>query len=170
MENTIFMQAYSFFIYVVSGIIIGIFFDLFRILRKSFSTPDIITYLEDILFWIITGVFFVFILFKFSNGEIRIYHIIGLLIGCIFYMLTISKFFIKINVTIITFIKKAIEKILIILLYPAKIIFKVLKKIFTPFTFFVINIKKYLKDFRPKTKKVEKKKIKKKKLLRKEGF
>lgn len=156
MENVILTQLYSFLAYLVSGMIIGIFFDIFRILRKSFNTPDIITYLEDILFWLFTGIFLLLVLFKFSNGQLRIYNVLGLLIGVIFYMLTISKFFIKVNVTIITFIKNIIYKIIKIVLYPIKYIFKIIKKLFTPFTFFVINIKKLVIKCNKKEKNINK--------------
>lgn len=142
MENVILIQLYSFLTYVVSGMIVGILFDIFRILRRSFQTPDIITYIEDILFWLCTGLFLLLILFNFSDGQIRFYNIVGLLVGVLIYMLSISKFFIKINVAIITFIKKIIYKIVKLILYPIKLIFKIIRKIFKPFTFFVINIKK----------------------------
>ena len=141
MGNAILIELYSFLVYLISGMIIGILFDIFRILRKSFQTPDIITYIEDILFWILTGIFLIIVLFKFSDGQLRIYQIIGLLIGAIIYMLSISKFFIKINVTIIRFIKNIVYKIIKILLYPIKIICNIIKKMFKPFTFFVINLR-----------------------------
>jgi len=142
LENVILTQLYSFLLYLISGIIIGIFFDIFRILRKAFNTPDIITYIEDILFWILTGSFLLVILFKFSDGQLRIYQIIGTLAGVIIYMISISKFFIKINVKIIITIKKVLYQILKIILYPIKFIIKLITKIFNPFTFFVININK----------------------------
>ena len=47
-------QAYLFFIFIVNGILIGLLFDFFRIARKVFRTNDIITYIQDILFWILT--------------------------------------------------------------------------------------------------------------------
>ena len=37
-------QAYLFLIFSLNGFIIGVLFDFFRILRKSFKTKDIITY------------------------------------------------------------------------------------------------------------------------------
>lgn len=40
-------QAYLFMIFVLNGILIGIIFDIFRILRRSFNTPNWVTYLED---------------------------------------------------------------------------------------------------------------------------
>lgn len=135
MENTIAMQVYSLVIFVICGIAIGIFFDIFRILRKSFKTSDIVTYIEDIIFWIFSGLFFLFVLFKFNNGEIRSYVVIGLLIGILLYILTISKYFIKINVKIINLIKKVI-------IYPIKLIINIIKKLLKPFSFVVINIRK----------------------------
>jgi len=145
--------------------IIGIFFDIFRILRKSFHTPDIITYIEDILFWLFTGAFLLLVLFKFGDGELRIYNIVGLLVGVIIYILSISKFFIKINVTIITFIKSIIYKIIKIILYPIKFILKIIRKMFTPFTFFVINIKKTIANFNKKLIKKAKMKNKSEKIV-----
>ena len=139
MDNTIAMQLYSLVIFSISGIAIGIFFDIFRILRKSFKTPDIVTYIEDIIFWILSGVFFLFILFKFNNGQIRSYVIIGLLLGVVVYAFTISKYFIKISVIIINFIKK-------IVIYPIKLIYSLIKKIIKPFSFIVINIRRYFSD------------------------
>lgn len=144
MENTIFSQMYSFLIYIISGMIIGIFFDIFRILRKTFHTSDVITSIEDIIFWIITGIFLLYILFQISDGEIRIYNIAGLIIGSIIYMLTISKFFIKINVFIVSTIKNIVYKLSKIFIIPIKIFFNIIKKIYTPITFFVINLRKNL--------------------------
>ncbi|MBR3153009.1 MAG: spore cortex biosynthesis protein YabQ [Clostridia bacterium] len=47
-------QYQIFIIFILLGIFLSFIFDLFRILRKSFKTPDIITYLEDIAFWLIS--------------------------------------------------------------------------------------------------------------------
>lgn len=145
--ETIITQLYSLFIYIISGFIIGILFDIFRILRKSFNTPDFITYLEDIIFWILTGFILLYILLNFSYGQIRLYNIIGLIIGFILYMILISKTFIKVNVIIINFIKSIFNKIINILLFPIKKFLNILKKFLLPFTFLVINIKKTTNNF-----------------------
>ena len=154
MQNVILLQSYQFFIYLISGMLIGILFDIFRILRKTFKTQDFITYIEDVAFWIITGAFLMFILLKFSNGEIRFYSIIGLSLGFIVYILTISRLFVKINVVIIKFIKNIVYNIIRIIAYPIKLILKMLRKIFTPFTFFVINFKKIISSLNKKCKKL----------------
>ena len=72
-------QTYLFIVFTIVGIIIGVLFDIFRILRKSFKTKDIVTYMEDILFWILTGIIILFSMYKFSNGELRFFMIIGII-------------------------------------------------------------------------------------------
>lgn len=132
-------QGYLFFIFILNGTLIGILFDFFRILRRSFKTSDIVTYIEDILFWILTGISILYFIFVFNNGEIRLFMFLGIAVGITLYMLIFSSFFIKINVTIILFFKKIIIKILKIILIP----FKFIKKIFfKPISFVFINIRK----------------------------
>lgn len=139
-------QLQIFFVFIISGIAIGIIFDVFRIIRRSFKISDLHTYIEDIIFGIILGFFLIFIFFIYNSGDVRFYMIVALLIGFLLYMLTISKYFIKINVAIITFIKAALYKILHFILIPVKYIVNFLKKVFNkPFMLLIINIKK-LKD------------------------
>lgn len=73
LDNSILEQIYSLGIFAISGIIISIFFDFFRVLRKSFKTSDLMTYIEDTVFWIITGAFLLFIIFTFNDGKLRLY-------------------------------------------------------------------------------------------------
>ena len=114
-------QAYLFLIFTLNGVFIGLLFDFFRILRKTFKTINLITYIEDIMFWILTGISIIFCMYKFSDGSLRLYMFLGLAFGIIMYMLTISKFIIKTFVILINAIKK-------IIITPIKIIYKILKK------------------------------------------
>lgn len=142
-------QAYIFLIFVLNGIIIGLLFDFFRILRISFKTKDFVTYIEDFIFWILTGIILLYSIFIFNNGEIRFFMFLGIIIGIILYMLIASKYIIKFSVKIIDFIKKLIE-------IPINLIIKISKKIFfRPISFIIINIRKKLINF---SKKMQKKK------------
>lgn len=137
-------QAYLFFVFIINGIIIGLLFDFFRILRKTFKTKDIITYIEDFLFWILTGITLLYSIFTFNNGEIRLFMLLGVLLGVIIYMIFISSYIIKINVVIINFIKNIISKILKFLIIPFKFLYNLLRKTFIkPISFFTINIRKF---------------------------
>ena len=158
-------QAYIFFIFILNGFLIGLLFDIFRILRKSFKTSDVVTAIQDILFWILTGSIILYSTFKFNNGELRGYIFIGILIGVIIYLLLFSKLFITVNILIINILKKIIYYILIL---PIKTIIKFLRKIILkPISFIFINLRKNLSKIKIKPKKLHKKnkKIKKEKDL-----
>lgn len=136
-------QAYLFLIFIVNGVAIGLLFDFFRIMRKSFKTSDFITYIEDILFWILTGFTILYCIFVFNHGEIRLFMLLAIGIGVLIYMLLFSSYIIKINVAIINFFKKIILKISVFLILPFKYLYKLIKKLFLkPISFIIINIRK----------------------------
>ena len=74
--------------FFIAGVCIGIIFDFFRIIRKSFKTPDILTYIQDILFWILAGIILLFTIFTFTTCEIRIYMFIFLFFGVFIYFIS----------------------------------------------------------------------------------
>ena len=140
-------QAYLFYIYLLTGILIGLLFDVFRIFRKSFKHSDITTIIQDILFFILTSMLILYTVYKFNNGEVRSYIILGIALGLTIYLLLFSKIFININVKIIDVIKKMIGYIFNILFLPIRVILIFLKKrIFKPISFVIINIKKSFKN------------------------
>lgn len=132
-------QLYTLFYFILTGISIGILFDIFRILRRSFKTSDIITYIHDFIFWILTGVILLFSILTFNNGELRGYIFIGIIFGIILYTLIFSKYFIKFFVTIISVIKRLVG-------YPIKILYKFINKyIFFPVYNFFCNLGRKIK-------------------------
>ncbi len=164
----VYNQLFCLVIFSITGILIGVLFDIFRILRKSFHTVDWITYMQDILFWILAGGLMLFSIFTFNNGEIRSYVFIGILIGIIIYMLAISRFFIKSSVTVIEFLKK-------ILSYPIHLIQKIIKIIImNPILFTIKKGKGIAKSTHKKlhnfTKKDKKPRKANKKFKEKEGI
>jgi len=150
-------QAYLFLIFAINGIIIGLVFDAFRILRKSFKTSDLITVIQDILFWIITGTIILYSIFIFNDGEIRFFMFVAIFLGAALYMLLLSQYIIKISVGVIDIFKKVIKFILKILAFPIKIISKTIKK---PILFCFINVKKIIRQIISKTTKINLKKQK----------
>jgi len=131
-------QLTNFIYFIITGMILGIVFDIFRILRKSFKTSDFVTNIQDIIFGIITGIILLASIFLFNKGELRLYLFIGICFGIIIYMLSISKYFIKLNVAIINFIKK----IIILITKPFIFLLKFIKKLFLgPISFICINFK-----------------------------
>ena len=130
-------QAYLFLVFSLTGVVIGILFDFFRILRRTIKTSNIITYIEDVLFWILTGLLVLYNIWYFNNGEIRIFMFLGIIMGVLIYMSTISSILVKIFTKLLQTIIKVLE-------LPFKAIFSFFRKIITV----IANIfTKYIKNF-----------------------
>lgn len=139
-------QTSLFIIFLINGLIIGLLFDIFRILRKTIKTSDFFTYIEDFIFWILTGIILLYSIFKYNNGEIRLFMFVAALLGVIIYILTISSYIIKINVAVINFIKKIIITVFSFIFTPFRKFFSFIKKrFFNPISFIIINIRKNVK-------------------------
>ena len=122
------LQLYNFFIFIVLGLIVSFIFDIFRILGKKFNTNNIITYIEDVLFWIISGFLIISAVFKFNNGELRLYLFLGILIGIVMYMLLFTKFINLIFLKILTPVQIIIDFFLSLFKKNYNFINKTIKK------------------------------------------
>lgn len=134
-------QAYLFLVFSMTGVVIGILFDIFRILRRTIKTSNIITYIEDILFWIITGILILYNIWYFNNGEIRIYMFLAIIMGVLIYMSTLSNIIIKIFSKILQTIIKVLELPFKTTIAIFQKIFTTIEPIFTNFTKKFINKK-----------------------------
>lgn len=117
-------QAYLFLVFSLTGVAIGILFDFFRILRRSIKTSNIITYIEDVLFWILTGILILYNIWYFNDGEIRVYMFLGIILGVLVYMSTLSNIFVRIFTKVLRYIIKILE-------IPFKTITTIFRKIIT---------------------------------------
>ena len=87
-------QLFSFFIYVIVGILLGFIFDIFRALRKSIKNSTVATNIEDILFVIISFIIITTVVQIISKGELRFYILLGIILGILIYFLSVSKYII----------------------------------------------------------------------------
>lgn len=161
MQSQILEQLYSFAIFILVGFLIGLLFDMFRISRRTFKTSDIVTCLEDVLFWILTGLLILFSIFKFNNGNIRVYIILGIFIGLALYMLVFSKIVINTLVKIVLIVKQIISFIIKVILYPINLILKIFKIATKPIKKLLKNLTNILKKVPKISKKQNKSKYRK---------
>ena len=146
MEDIINNQLGLFLMYLASGILICLLFDIFRALRKAIKTSDLVTYIEDTIFWILASCFLLYLTFILNSGKIRLFIFIGLALGCSLYYFTISKYFMKITVKIFIILKN-------ILITPIRIFLKINKKLICFICINLQNITKFFKNIPKTTKK-----------------
>lgn len=105
-------QLISFVIYIFIGSALGILFDFFRAIRKSIKHSNIATYIEDIIYVIISFFIVTFALQIISDGELRFYIFIGILIGIIICFLLLSKYLLGFETSILKVIKRILQFII----------------------------------------------------------
>lgn len=104
----------------LSGILVGILFDEYRIIRGS-NTIKIISIIEDILFWILTAIIiFIFLLYN-SYAFLGMYVYVFIIISLNLYFKFISKYIIIIEKFIGKIIIKVLRVIFKHLIYPIKL-------------------------------------------------
>ena len=100
-----------FYATIYGGIAIGILFDINRSLKNNFKFISRISFIFDVIFWILVTFTIFIVVNATSKFELRYYHFIALLVGFTLYYNTISKFILKFNSMLINFIKSFIKKL-----------------------------------------------------------
>ncbi|MDF2877220.1 MAG: Spore cortex biosynthesis protein YabQ-like protein [Clostridia bacterium] len=111
-------QALLFITCIEIGVIIGMFFDIIRILRKLIKHPDFLVQIEDALYWVICALIGFYMLYVNNYGAIRPFVFIGILLGAILYFASFSIVFMKIATLVIKYIKVFISYVIKILRIP----------------------------------------------------
>ena len=90
-ETTVTMQMIIFTLSCILGIVLGVLYDIFRIIRMVINSKSIAIFIGDIIYFIISGIItFIFVL-KINSGESRFYIMAGEGIGWIAYHLTLGN-------------------------------------------------------------------------------
>lgn len=125
-------QVNLFLTSILLGVMTGIYFDIYRILRKSIKHSRFYINLEDFLFWVVTTFVFYYVFLHKNNGDIRGYILLGFGTGFILEILLISKVFIKIGVKAVTFLVKIFREIFTLILQPIRFLCKMVRRLLTP--------------------------------------
>ena len=112
---------------LLSGIITGVFFDIYRLIRGFKNPNKILTIIQDLLFWTLNSIV-VFIFLMYTNeGYINFYVYVCLIIGVYLYMKFLSKVFIKLQYRSLKVNGKLFRVVWNVILYPVNLLFYKLK-------------------------------------------
>lgn len=89
----------------LGGILAGVFFDGYRLLR-GFKLPKFVIIIEDLLFWILCSLIVFTFLLVFNYAFLNIYVYSFLAIGLICYLTFFSKYIVRVENSISIFIFK----------------------------------------------------------------
>lgn len=107
---------------LLAGLLTGIMFDLYRIIRGA-KVPQFIVFIQDILFWSLAAVIvFTFLLYT-NYAFLGAYVYIFMVISLLFYLRFISSLIFKVELIIIGKIRGVSRLILKNIIYPIKLIY-----------------------------------------------
>lgn len=107
---------------IISGMLTGVLFDLYRVIR-GINIPKFIQLVQDLLFWILSGiVIFIFLLYV-NYAFLGPYVYVFLVLGVLLYLRFVSAFFQRTEQRVRLGIYKVVRIFLKNLMYGLRIIF-----------------------------------------------
>jgi spore cortex biosynthesis protein YabQ len=113
---------------ITAGIITGVLFDSYRLIRGFSNVNKVIVFIEDTLFWIFTAiVVFAFLVYE-NYAYIGMYVYMCIAIGVYLYIKIVSKFYISSQYKILKFLGKVLRVTKNLILYPFQFIIYAFKR------------------------------------------
>jgi len=84
-------QAWILLLTVLAGMVLGLFFDVFRVGRQIFRPSRYVLFFLDLLFWLLAALFVFLVLLAGNRGEVRAFIFAGLSAGWLLYALLFSR-------------------------------------------------------------------------------
>ncbi|MCM1187095.1 MAG: spore cortex biosynthesis protein YabQ [Lachnoclostridium sp.] len=111
-------------IFLVYALLMGIFitfiYDILRIARRVFPHGGFLVSLEDLGFWVYCATEVFMLMYRFSDGVLRWFAVLGALVGMFLYKKLVSPFFVKYVSLGLLKVKGFLGKIIGFLLKPVR--------------------------------------------------
>ncbi|MBR2454812.1 MAG: spore cortex biosynthesis protein YabQ [Clostridia bacterium] len=140
-------QTKGFLLSLGFGFLMGIFYDLVRIVRISISKSKKVILVFDLLYFVFLGFCSYLFFLVVNEGDIRAFLLLGEGIGFSIYYFSLGVVVFTASEKILSITKKVISKILKIILFPFVWVFKKLKTL----------LEKFAKKWHKKGKKIKNK-------------
>ncbi|SMD04592.1 spore cortex biosynthesis protein YabQ [Sporomusa malonica] len=88
-------QVSTFLLIAATGILLGVLFDTYRVLRGVFRPPWLITSVADLLYWLVAAGIAFLALILGNWGELRFYVFIAMISGVAVYYRLASRYVVK---------------------------------------------------------------------------
>ncbi len=95
MSSVIRQETAVFLFFTLHGALLTMSYDVLRALRRSARHSLLLLSLEDFLFWMAAGFQTFYLAFRESDGAIRGYAVVGMLLGSVLYHVTLSPVIVK---------------------------------------------------------------------------
>lgn len=117
------VQTRSFLLSLGLGFVLGIIYDIFRIIRLCISSKKFIVILFDVLYCTLACLLFFMFLLTVNEGQFRLYLLMGAGVGFAVYYFSLGAIIFSFSEFLTNFIKKRIKRFFAVLLFPFRWIF-----------------------------------------------
>lgn len=111
-------QGVSFLCAVGLGLAMGLYYDFFRILRRSHKCSVAMVAAQDVLFWVATAIAAMVLFYITGSMELRSFLLLGTAMGWALWQVTFSPFLVRGGVMVLDLTGNLLGKILRLLLAP----------------------------------------------------
>ncbi|NLY67036.1 MAG: spore cortex biosynthesis protein YabQ [Tissierellia bacterium] len=118
MDANIRVQLYIFITSIYAGLLIGLIYDLYRVIRYFSRFKKLVTDIGDIFFWLIIALLFFYIMNKSNWAELRGYIFFGTFMGGLIYLKILSKLLYPIMISIFKSIILTLRWLIRIVKFP----------------------------------------------------
>ncbi len=122
-QTSCFLQA------ILLGMVLGAFYDAFRFLRVMIKSPSAVILIEDALYFAVAAFISFSFMLQLTDGEIRIFVLIGEALGAVLYINTVGEILFRIYKSVARVIKKVLTRVLGLISIPLRKIFQFIRKI-----------------------------------------
>ena len=113
MTGTVQSQLVGLVVTVLTGVIVGVSFDLYRIARWAFRPGRAATVIFDVVFWLFAATVVFACLLVYSWGEVRFYMLVGFAVGFGVYRMVLGRYVLGVAVSAYEHVQYARKKMVL---------------------------------------------------------
>ena len=128
MYRDIWYQLFLFVVFFIIGAFFALMYDTLKVSEKISPRWSLLVVLKDVVFWLVVTIVMFATCLKFNDGEFRLYMFSGVALGAVLYFKTLSRSVVIVLGFVLDGIKKITSFIFSVLLFPVRILFKIINK------------------------------------------
>ncbi|MCL2095468.1 MAG: spore cortex biosynthesis protein YabQ [Oscillospiraceae bacterium] len=128
------------------GGFLGVFYDVFRIIRIAFNSGWLSVFFQDIIFCVLSAFSVILLVFYTNSGTVRWFSMLGCFMCFVLYHVTIGRIIMFLSKKIIDSIKKALGFLYKITVIPVKYSVLFILRNIRKLLYFILGVLKILKS------------------------
>ncbi|GHV11474.1 hypothetical protein FACS1894219_02670 [Clostridia bacterium] len=130
-------QGAVFFLSLIVGGALGVFYDVFRIIRVAFKPRWLSVFIQDLVFCLISAVTVILFLLHANSGRVRWFALLAFALAFVLYHMTLGRLVMFAATKIIAFIRATLAFLYSITIKPLLKLLNLLRRLIIKFARFI---------------------------------